>query len=344
MLRELLRHKNIAVQCPDNPDADSIAAAFGLRDFFKKAGKHVNCFYAGERPVAQPNLVEMLRLLDFNLEHRPGAQTHDGLLLMLNCQPGSDNVTPARSPDTAVLGKHLPLLPLPDMSDVRPHLSACSTLLWQLLKEADHPLTVEVATAFLYALDVATNGFAEVRFPLDLDMRDHLLPLLENNMRDYNKLKRSNLSLHDLSLSARALDTLDYHAENRFALLNVLPVDPSVPAFLVDLALRVNDVDLAVAFSESDAELRFSVRSGARETKALDLARWFLAGGRGRKVAVRKRPAAPLPERGPRPGQIRPLISFLAGCRTTFRPTISSTAPRPAGSARRACARFKNCP
>ena len=278
MLPALLCHDHITIQCPDAPDADSIACAFALRAFFLRKGKTVACFYAGKNPVERPNLVEMLNQVSFPLEHRPGLQDCPGALLMLNCQPGGKNVTPARCDRVAVLGCHQPPAPLPDASDVRPHLSSCATLVWLLLKEAGYRLTTDAATLLLYALDAASNGFTEIRFPLDLDMRDELLLMLGDNLRGYAKLKRSNLSLRDLALSAQALHTVDYHPEGRFVLLNVLPCDPSIPGFLGDLALRVHSVDVAVAFSESADELHFSVRSGIREAKARDLADWLAAG------------------------------------------------------------------
>ena len=281
MLHALLRHDHIAIQCPDAPDADSIACAFALRAFFLRAGKSVVCFYAGESPVGRPNLVEMLNQVPFPLEHLPGPRDCPGALLMLNCQPGGENVTPAHCGHVAVLGCHRPLVPLPDASDVRPHLSACATLVWLLLKEAGCRLTVDAATLLLYALDVASNDFAEIRFPLDRDMRDELLLMLGDNVRGYAKLKRSNLSLRDLALSAQALHTVEYHPEGHFVLLNVLPCDPSIPGFLCDLALRVHSVDVAVAFSESADALHFSVRSGIRETKARELAGWLAAGYAG---------------------------------------------------------------
>lgn len=278
MLHALLCHDHITIQCPDAPDADSIACAFALRAFFLQAGKGVTCFYAGKAPLDRPNLVEMLNQVPFPLEHRPGPWDCPGALLMLNCQPGGENVTPARCDHVAVLGCRRPSLPLPELSDVRPYLSACATLVWLLLKDCGHRLTAEAATLLLYALDVSSNGFAEIRFPLDLDMRDELRLMLGDNARAYAKLKRSNLSLRDLALSAQALHTVDYHPQGRFVLLNVLPCDPSIPGFLGDLALRVHSVDVAVAFSESADELHFSVRSGIREAKARDLAGWLAAG------------------------------------------------------------------
>ena len=136
MLHALLCHDHISIQCPDAPDADSIACAFALRAFFLQAGKGVTCFYAGEKSVERPNLVEMLNQASFPLEHRPGLQDCPGALLMLNCQPGAENVTPARCDHVAVLSCHPPLAPLPEASDVRPHLSSCATLVWLRLKEA----------------------------------------------------------------------------------------------------------------------------------------------------------------------------------------------------------------
>ena len=71
MLPALLCHDHITIQCPDAPDADSIACAFALRAFFLRKGKTVACFYAGKNPVERPNLVEMLNQVSFPLERLP---------------------------------------------------------------------------------------------------------------------------------------------------------------------------------------------------------------------------------------------------------------------------------
>jgi hypothetical protein len=43
-LASLLRFEHIAIQCPDTPSADSLAAAWGLFRFFQASGKKARLF------------------------------------------------------------------------------------------------------------------------------------------------------------------------------------------------------------------------------------------------------------------------------------------------------------
>ena len=270
-LRSLLVHKRVAIQSPDEPDADSLAAGFALYRFFCEAGKSVRWFYSGSAPILRPNLLETIRQFALAIRHEPVVSIETGVLIAVGCQPGAEGVTAVPCGTLVVIDNQLPRTVLPELRDVRPYLSSCSTLVWALLKKAGAPIPTDVATALLYALHEKTNGFTEVRFPTDLDMKD----ALHVDKRIYKQLLHSSLSLNDLALTAQALDALEYHTEDRFVLINVLPSDVSILAFIGDLALRVHSVDIAVVFFETCEGIRFIVRSLQRETKAGELADWL---------------------------------------------------------------------
>lgn len=268
-LRSLLSFKSVAVQCPDSPSADTVAAAWGLYLFFKTAGKNVKLFHMGHVTELAPNVREMLVQLDIPLEHSPQLLHWRGLLMTVG---GAASQCSSVSADAHFLfDTRLPVAPLPNLYEVRPYLSSCATLVWLMLEQAGFAVNEKLGTALVYALHIETNGFKEIRFPSDKDMRD-MVPI---NARLFAALERANLSLHDLALTAQALNALNYHAEERCVLVNVLPCDASILGFIGDLSMRVSGVDTAVVFAESADGLRFCVRSAVREIKALDLAQWL---------------------------------------------------------------------
>ncbi len=276
-LRQLTTFNHIAIQCHDNPDADAIAAGFGLYTYFKSMGKGVTLFYGGRNAVSKPNLVKMLELLHIPLEHRSAPENWPGLLLTVDCQHGAGNVSPMTAREAAVIDHHIQEGPLPDLHDVRPYLGSCSTLVWSLLREMEFSPDTAVATALFYGLFTDTNGLTEVRHPLDRDLRDTVAV----NERILRILRNCNLSLEDLSLASAALNGLRFHEAGRFALVGVPPCDPNILGLVSDLVIQVDAVDLAVVYSGVADGIKYSVRTVTREAKASDVAVWLSADGLG---------------------------------------------------------------
>ncbi|WP_027188363.1 DHH family phosphoesterase [Desulfovibrio cuneatus] len=307
-LNALAQEKHIAIQCPDAPGVDSIAAAFGLYCFFRSKGKPATIFYAGKEPISRPNVVELVHQLSIPLEHRTDPAPCRGLIIAVGCQPGTPGATAIGCDSLVVLDNHPKATPLPEQSDIRPHLTCCATLVWHLLHDADYTLEKGLATALLYSLYIESNAFTEIRFPLDADMREALV--IDEEL--FRKLERSNLSLQDLATTAQALNALEYHAEGRYVLVNVLPCDPSIRTFISTLAMRVNKVDMAVVFSETQEDVRFSISSAVRDVQATDLAQWFSANKANATGGTHEQAGGVIPAKECTQGSTTPLAFFQA--------------------------------
>ena len=276
-LNPLLQHDKIALQCPDCPDADSLASAFGLHRFFSERGKTPLLFYAGSKAVDSPNLREMINAFSLPLEHKPGSMEWDGLLVTINCQYGAQSLTCLPAHTISVIDVHVQETDLPAQSTILPYLSSCSTLVWQLLEKAGFPIDRTLSTALMYGLHSASKGFSELRFPLDRDLRDTLY----YDIALFERLCRSNLCMDDLARTAKALDAVNCHRKDGLLLVNVLPGPADILRFIGDLGLHVQGVDIAVIFSENEQGFHFSVRSGTKAVKAGELACWLAADGLG---------------------------------------------------------------
>ena len=277
MLRKLLEYDRVAIQCHDNPDADAIASGYGLYRYFAAQGKPVTLVYSGKSKISKPNLIKMLSLLEIPLEYHAPGKTWPGLLICVDCQHGAGNVSPMQADAVAVIDHHIEECRPPQLHDIRPYLGSCATLVWSLLKGAGFEVDQPLATALQYGLFSDTGGFAEVRHPLDRDLRD----LGGVNQRIIKVLKNSNLSLDDLALASSALNSLSYNAEARFALVGARCCDPNILGFVSDLVMQVDNVDVGVVYSPVDGGIKYSVRTKTREAKASHLAAWLAAGGLG---------------------------------------------------------------
>ncbi|MDR1731701.1 MAG: DHH family phosphoesterase [Synergistaceae bacterium] len=269
-----LTDERIAIQCHNNPDADALAAGFGLFCFFDSEGHYPPKLFYGGPAVTKPNLTAMIEELNIPVEHEPDLKEWDGLLITVDCQYGAGNVAPVSAPRIAVIDHHIQESELPALADLRPWLGSCSTLVWKLLEEAGFSVDVQLGTALHYGLFTDTNGFSEVRHPLDRDMWDSL-PV---NERILKKLKRSNLALSDLSIASAALKDFHFDPRRRFMVIATPPCDPNLLGFISDLSMQVDAVDLAIVYMpgmEKMDDIKFSVRTAVRETKASELASWL---------------------------------------------------------------------
>jgi phosphoglycolate phosphatase len=272
-LCELLAYDSIAIQCHDNPDADTLAAGYGLYRYFRsqKAGGILKMFYGGPASITKPNLLGMVETLDIPVEYLPDLKEWPGLLITVDCQYRATNVMYVEAADVAVIDHHIQESSLPPLCDLRPSLGSCSTLIWVLLTEERFTIDSHLATALYYGLFCDTDNFAEVCHPLDYDMRD-MLRADEGILR---KLKHSNLSLNDLDIVSSVLKENHYDPQGRFMIIATPSCDPNLLGFVSDLAMQVDVVDIVIAFSVVDDRIKFSVRTAVREVKASDLTVWL---------------------------------------------------------------------
>ena len=273
-LCDLLPYDAIAIQCHNVPDADALASGYGLYCYLKAAGKEPLLFYGGPK-ISKPNLLGMIELLHIPIQHAPERTSWDGLLITVDCQYGAGNVSKVDATHVAVIDHHIQEQTLPPLTALRPWLGSCATLVWDLLREEGFPISTSLATSLHYGLFTDTNGFSEVRHPLDRDMWDTLV--VDDAI--LKKLKLSNLSLSDLSQVSEALNNIAAYGDFRFALLPAPPCDPNILGFISDLSMQVDSVDIVVAYCcLPNGDVKFSTRTSAKEVKASELAAWLAEG------------------------------------------------------------------
>ena len=276
-LKALLDYDRVVLQCHDNPDPDAVASAFALYCYLTQQGKEAQIVYSGFAGIQKANLLLMEEALHIPLRYisRDADETvldADGktLLVTVDCQYGAGNVKKLAADEIAVIDHHIIETPAPRLCDIRPFLGSCSTLVWQLLKEAgfsfkDHP---DVGTALYYGLYTDTNNLAEIAHPLDMDLRDSV----KYNAGLMKRLKNSNLSMEDLIIAGNTLTTHWYFKDTRSAIFEAEPCDPNILGFTSDLALQVDNIDACVVFCQVSGGVKLSVRSCVRETMANELA------------------------------------------------------------------------
>lgn len=281
-LSDLDIYDKITIQCHDNPDADALASGYGLYRYFQSRGKEVRLVYSGRNRIQKSNLRLMVEKLKLPVEHIRGERGNtvqvEGVLITVDCQYGSGNVTGLSAENVAIIDHHPLEKDAIPQSIINPNLGSCATLVWKLLREEGFDVDGDenLGTALYYGLYTDTNQFSELYNPLDMDMRDALTV----NKSLITLFRNSNLSLKELEIAGIALIRYSYNDDYEFAVIKAKPCDPNLLGLISDFLLQVDAVKTCVVFNEANDGYKFSVRSCIKEVNASELA-YFLAEGIG---------------------------------------------------------------
>ena len=272
-LAELEKYNPITIQCHDNPDADALASGFGLYSYFKKKGKEVRLIYLGRNQIQKTNLTMMVKEFQIPIEYLTDRETKiKGLLITVDCQYGSGNVTCLYADEVAVIDHHHGGSELP-LSEIRSKLGSCSTLVWDMMRNEGFCFEEEMnlSTALYYGLFSDTSQFSEIYHPLDMEMRDHLIV----DKKLISQFKNSNLSLEEVEIAGLALLGKIYNPTYRYAIVRTRPCDPNILGQLSDFLLQVVKVDSCVVYHVMEDGIKFSVRSCVKKVRADELAAYL---------------------------------------------------------------------
>ena len=273
ILDKIASNKYITIQCHDNPDADTIAAGYGLYLYFSSlGGHHVDLIYSGREKINKMNLNLMIDRLDIPLRYVDEMHYESvGILVTVDSQYGSGNITKLRSNKIAVIDHHQPG-PLPDdcLRDIRPTYGSCSTVVWKLLRDKEFPIDhfPFLETALYYGLYNDTTSFYELYQPEDREMHDSLNPDIDL----IRVMNNSNLTAHDLELAGLALTRAVVNVKKHFAVLRADHCDTNILGMISDFALQVDCIYTCIVYSERSDVIKFSVRSCVKEIHANELA------------------------------------------------------------------------
>ena len=271
-LSKLLKYNQIVIQCHDNPDADAIASGYGIYTYLKAHGKDVRLVYGGRNVIRKSNLVMMIKDLGIPIENvrHTSSENPAELLITVDCQYGEGNVTHYPAETVAVIDHHRVSKALPKLHEVESHLGACSTLVWNMLKDEgiDPNEDENLATALYYGLFTDTGNLEEIYHEKDMELRDNA----KVRTGLITKLRNANISIEELETAGAALLRCDYNEQYHFAVVKAGPCDPNVLGLISDMVLEVDAIDVCVVFSCTSNAVKLSIRSCDESIKANELA------------------------------------------------------------------------
>ena len=269
-LKDLLEFDDIVVQCHDIPDADAIASGYGVYSYLKANGKKVKFIYGGGGRISKSSLSYLIEVYDIPVEHVSVLRKEPQLLISCDCQFGNGNVQAFEAENYATIDHHQISGNIPDLSEVRPGMGSCATIVWDMLKKAEFHIDDRLATILFYGLYMDTNALTELAHPLDKDMYDELFARRDQSVM--KKLVNMNITLEEAKVAGKALLGFEYDDEYRYAIVETESCDPNLLGLISDLMLSVDKVDVCAVYSIVHGGVKYSIRSCETEVQANELA------------------------------------------------------------------------
>jgi nanoRNase/pAp phosphatase (c-di-AMP/oligoRNAs hydrolase) len=195
---------DMAILIHQSPDPDSIASAAALKSIADSRDVEADIIYEGE--IGHQENRAFVNLLGIELVSAETVDIDDyGTVALVDHAKAGE---PLPEVDVDVLIDHYEHDLEHDVafSDIRPNVSATSTILTKYVQELDIKLDQEVATALLYGIRAETLDFKRETTPADLTAAAYLYPFA-----DHDTLEQ----VESPSMSPETLDVLAEAIRNR---------------------------------------------------------------------------------------------------------------------------------
>lgn len=284
-LRKLLDYKNICIQCHNNPDADTIASAYGVHLYLQSKGVKSSIVYGGALPIKKSNMKTLIRECDVPVQRLDQVDMSQfDLLLLVDCQKGQGNVEAVEKEPVMIIDHHVRVVEENENYLIKSNYQSCSTLMYELLLEEafpvkDHPGLV---IALLYGLYTDTSCFADLFGKQDMQMREALFkdqPLFE-------QLAKSNMSVAELMVASDAMYNHYFDIDRGFAIVEALKCEQAVLGIIGDMVIQVDAVKMTFSYTEAGAGYQISLRSCSEDLQVDKIAEFVcegIGGGGGHK-------------------------------------------------------------
>jgi nanoRNase/pAp phosphatase (c-di-AMP/oligoRNAs hydrolase) len=201
--------QRMAILIHRGPDPDSIASAAALRAIADHRGVDADIIYEGEIGHHENRAFVNLLGLELTSRSEVDIEDYDTVALVDFSKSGDpdDDDADDLPPIDILIDHYEPEVPIDaTFSDVRPNVSATSTILTKYVQEFDLNLSQEVATALLYGIRAETLDFKRDTTPADLTAAAYLYPFA-----DHDTLEQ----VESPSMSPETLDVLAEAIRNR---------------------------------------------------------------------------------------------------------------------------------
>lgn len=275
-LQQFLQYEKIYIQCHNNPDADTLASAYGVYCFFLNHGIDAEILYGGAHQVKKYNIKYMIEQCGIPIHYAEQLPEAAGLLLIMDGQYGQGNVQRFEASEIAVIDHHPAMIQEDKKVLIKSSYQSCSTIVWELLKEENYPVreNESLRVALLYGLFTDTSSFYDLYREKDIEMRMEL----SGEFPVFEKLTKSCMTVGELMIASDAMYNHYFDIEKRFAIISALRCDQAVLGIIGDFVIQVDIVLACFTYTSVNGGYQISVRSCEERIPAGALAAYVCEG------------------------------------------------------------------
>ncbi len=286
-VREFVRGKGkVLIVAHDNPDPDSLAAAFALR-YLLEVSENVDATITFGGVIGRGENRAMVKELEIKTVPLDGLDLDQfGVICMVDTQPGTGNNSFPENRNVHIVIDHHPLREQTGncrLVDVRDNYGACATMLYEYLLSQEAYIGTKLATILFYAIKSETQDLGREWTQFDRAAYLNLVQL-SNNRILYN-ITHSQVPREYFSSYCRAIENARLYGS--VMVFNLFDIDnPDVVAEMADFLLRMAGIDIVLGMGRFKNKEIVSLRTSDHDIYAGQVIREVVdnlgtAGGHG---------------------------------------------------------------
>ena len=253
--------QRMAILIHRGPDPDSIASAAALRAIADHRGVDADIIYEGEIGHHENRAFVNLLGLELTSRSEVDIEDYDTVALVDFSKSGDpdDDDADDLPPIDILIDHYEPEVPIDaTFSDVRPNVSATSTILTKYVQEFDLNLSQEVATALLYGIRAETLDFKRDTTPADLTAAAYLYPFADHDTLE--QVESPSMSPETLDVLAEALRNREVKGSHLVSNAGFIR-DREALAQAAQQLLNLEGITTTAVFGIVDETIHLSARS-----------------------------------------------------------------------------------
>jgi len=268
LLKSLNGKKEILIVSHDNPDPDTMASAFALRNLLsEKLKANVAIGFSGI--IGRAENRAMIRHLGIPLKQLEDIDLSKfAATILVDSQPrsGRPGLPNEIQPDIVI--DHHPLNPASrkvKFYDIQSSIGATSTIITQYYIARGMEMDAHVATALLYGIKSDTRDLGRGTSPHDLDAYIYLYP--RANLKLLSKIEHAEVPAEYFKIYARAIDNaITYNGVVTSFIGDIN--NPDIVAEIADTMIRLEGATCALVGGYYDDQIFVSFRTKEAELNA----------------------------------------------------------------------------
>lgn len=261
LLTLLKGKRKVLIFTHENPDPDSIAAAFALKYIFRKT-MGVPSIIAYSGIIGRAENQSMVKLLGIDMVPYSTVNPRNySVIAVVDCQPQTGNIPLPKGVNPSIVIDHHPLRKSSlkaGFVDVRRDLGSTSTILTQYIRMLGLELDRKVATALFYGIKSDTRDLGRQSTDADIRASVYLFPFALQ--KKLSRIEHPQMPREYFTEFYSVLKNAKIYNDVIVARVNMLPWPEMIGEFADEL-IQIEGMRWCLCYGRHNGSLFFSIRT-----------------------------------------------------------------------------------